>query len=159
MSKNQILIRNFLAVGFLISAIALTLEIFGVIALSQYLGFAAPPPCNNNYRVYRSSGGGVETTRADARAWVNRFNGDPSRINILRNGCFFSKQAIDQMFCNDAYATGIVINLGEKPDGSFTYIISLNECDYNIITADLGSRTNIFNSVTYCPPNCNLSPF
>lgn len=112
--------------------------------------------CNDRgrYSDPEKKGGGDEISMDQGREWIANFQ---RKYGTRYKGAFLSKHALDQIFCSDTKATGIVCYMGLKDDNedTFNIIIQGLQTDESLIEKG-SSPSGIFASTTFCPEMCSI---
>ena len=122
----------------------------------HYLAAAAAPPpvscsCDNTARtsgITGALGGGISSDTATAHGYVRTYyGGNPSRVR----GAWFSKSAIDNIFCRRPDANGIYVYMGLK--GTENVMVMEPERRDKILIVD-NSANWVYYSESMCPTDC-----
>lgn len=111
--------------------------------------------CNDESRYSETEkhGGGECISSDKAKENIKSFY---EEFKIPIKGAFFSKRAIDAIFCSDLTINGIVCYMAktEGDDNNVTIIIEGARCDSTLIKECDGGSSAIFRATTKCPTIC-----
>ncbi|HNH66719.1 MAG TPA: hypothetical protein PLB72_07750 [Bacteroidia bacterium] len=126
-------------------------------ANNKSAGIEAPPcACDDalRYDKVEKEGGGEWISTENGKAAINKFY---STYKTAYKGAFFSKRALDEIFCKDNRANGIVCYFGQtgEKDTTVTLLIEGTHSETTLIKRGEQNAPTAFIATVKCPVICS----